>query len=201
MHTRALPPRIPPIPRLPCHCADAQSSILAQPPSAALQQLMSSMLHMLSFLLCSASPSTLLYFLPTCLRSDVGRILKTYSRVCSANTGGSVPACDRKGGSIVTDHLESLRSHHDLRAQEGMSEAPLGPNDIPQLYECLKTALSQDQYRQKQAEATLEGLENRHGFTSCLAVSTRLSCPTCSAVINVPFSTARTPCHAGDHWH
>ena len=36
-----------------------------------------------------------------------------------------------------------------------MSETPLGPNDIPQLYECLKTALSQDQHRQKQAEGTL----------------------------------------------
>ena len=52
-----------------------------------------------------------------------------------------------------------------------MNEPPLGPSDIPQLYECLKIALSQDQDRQKQAEATLDGLENRHGFTSCLAVS------------------------------
>ncbi len=51
-----------------------------------------------------------------------------------------------------------------------MSEPQLGPNDIPQLYECLKAALSQDQHRQKQAEATLDDLETRHGYTSCLAV-------------------------------
>lgn len=68
-----------------------------------------------------------------------------------------------------------------------MSETPLGPNDIPQLYECLKTALSQDQHRQKQAEGTLEGLENRHGFTSCLAVSIELSGPYCSVISVVPF--------------
>ena len=80
-----------------------------------------------------------------------------------------------------------------------MSETPLGTNDIPQLYECLRTALSQDQHRQKQAEATLEGLENRHGFTSCLAVSITLSFPSYIVISVLPFLQG-WHVHAGNHW-
>ena len=67
-----------------------------------------------------------------------------------------------------------------------MSEPHLGPNDIPQLYECLKAALSQDQHGQKQAEATLDELEHRHGFTSCLAVSLPTSSQIPDSCISLP---------------
>lgn len=49
--------------------------------------------------------------------------------------------------------------------------AALGPGDLPAVFECLRLALSHDSATQKQAEATLRGLEPRPGFCSCLAVS------------------------------
>ena len=76
----------------------------------------------------------------------------------------------------------------------------LGPNDIPQLYECLKAALSQDQHRQKQAEATLVDLEDRHGYTSCLAVSASLVYLSSWDVPVIVSTKYIWHVHAGDHW-
>ena len=84
-----------------------------------------------------------------------------------------------------------------------MNEPPLGPSDIPQLYECLKAALSQDQHRQKQAEATLESLGNRRGFTSCLGVSITLLLAVVVAQLNGMQLKMACPCRkslAISHW-
>ena len=83
-----------------------------------------------------------------------------------------------------------------------MSEPHLGPNDIPQLYECLKAALSQDHNRQKQAEATLEGLETRHGYTSCLAVAitTVGYALACTMTLQESGRKGAWHAHAGGHW-
>jgi hypothetical protein len=48
--------------------------------------------------------------------------------------------------------------------------APLGPGDLPAVFECLKGSLSQNGAVQKQAEAALHALQTRAGFCSCLAV-------------------------------
>ena len=83
-----------------------------------------------------------------------------------------------------------------------MSEPHLGPNDIPQLYECLKAALSQDHNRQKQAEATLEGLETRHRYTSCLAVAiTTINYAIDSMMLLHQLGRKEAwHAHAGGHW-
>lgn len=46
---------------------------------------------------------------------------------------------------------------------------PLGPEDLPNVFNCLKWALSPQQEQRQQAEAALRGLETRPGFVSCLA--------------------------------
>ena len=48
-------------------------------------------------------------------------------------------------------------------------QAPLGPGDIPGLFECLQGALQPA--TQKQCEAVLLGLEQRPGYSSCLLVT------------------------------
>ncbi len=48
--------------------------------------------------------------------------------------------------------------------------AALGPQDLPAVFDCLRSALSHDPATQKAAEAALRDLEARPGFCSCLAV-------------------------------
>lgn len=54
--------------------------------------------------------------------------------------------------------------------------AALGPQDLPAVFDCLRSALSHDPATQKAAEAALRGLEARPGFCSCLAVRGALAC-------------------------
>ena len=51
--------------------------------------------------------------------------------------------------------------------------AALGPADLPGVFACLRSALSQNSTERKQAEAALGALEARAGFCSCLAVRAR----------------------------
>jgi len=55
-----------------------------------------------------------------------------------------------------------------------MQQESLGPEDIPQLYGCLKSAISPDLNLRQHAEATIHSLEDRQGFCSCLAVRTHI---------------------------
>ncbi len=52
-------------------------------------------------------------------------------------------------------------------------QPPLGPEDIPRLFECLQGALQPA--TQKQCEAVLLSLEQRPGYISCLLVIARPS--------------------------
>ena len=52
-------------------------------------------------------------------------------------------------------------------------QPPLGPDDIPRLFECLQGALQPA--TQKQCEAVLLGLEQRPGYISCLLVTAQPS--------------------------
>ena len=52
-------------------------------------------------------------------------------------------------------------------------QPPLGPEDIPRLFECLQGALQPA--TQKQCEAVLLSLEQRPGYISCLLVTARPS--------------------------
>jgi hypothetical protein len=52
---------------------------------------------------------------------------------------------------------------------DGAQMVPLGPGDLPAVFDCLRSALSHDPATQKQAEAALHELETRPGFCSCLA--------------------------------
>lgn len=58
-----------------------------------------------------------------------------------------------------------------MAASAGVAAAaPLGPSDLPAVFQCLQSALSHDPSTQKQAEAALREMETRPGFCSCLAV-------------------------------
>ena len=46
----------------------------------------------------------------------------------------------------------------------------LSPANLPELYECLKAALSSDTATRQNAEAQLKHLETHDNFSSCLAV-------------------------------
>ena len=59
-------------------------------------------------------------------------------------------------------------------------QAPLGPGDIPGLFECLQGALQPG--TQKQCEAVLLGLEQRPGYSSCLLVTFSPSSAVCLRV-------------------
>jgi hypothetical protein len=49
--------------------------------------------------------------------------------------------------------------------------SPLGPGDLPAVFECLKACLNQNSSVRGEAEASLNTMSGRSGFCSCLAVS------------------------------
>ena len=75
-----------------------------------------------------------------------------------------------------------------------VEKEPLSSQDLQAVFNVLKEALSQDIHVRSGAELSLQELELRHGFCSCLLVSRR------RPPEELTIKTENVPCLAGDFW-
>lgn len=105
------------------------------------------------------------------------------------------------GGGNAREHgPDGAAETLEIRRQNEMA-APLGPQDLGHVFQCLKGALDQSPVVQRQGEAALQALEARAGFCSCLAVRELPAAPPAHRPGSTPHTPLRmhpSPC-AGDH--